>query len=132
MSRNIDLDRLGEILKNTLSLMKNAMQGLAQRNSTIYNILYTSDNMQNINGNYNELLSSEMNLNRNKIIKWVLIALGIYMAFMVFSYLFVNYILFYFVIFSICFIIFKYIVYYYNNNDIPLLQNYQYCETNNV
>ncbi|CRG93940.1 conserved Plasmodium protein, unknown function [Plasmodium gallinaceum] len=132
MSRNVDLDRLGDIFKNTLSLMKNAMQDLAKRNSTIYNLLYTSDNMQNKHDNYNELLSSEMHFDRNKIIKWVLIALIIYMAFMVFSYLFVNYILFYFVIFSICFIIIKYIVYYYNNNDIPLLQSYQYFESNGV
>ncbi|ETW40737.1 hypothetical protein PFMG_00702 [Plasmodium falciparum IGH-CR14] len=131
-NNNINMDRLSEIFKSTLSLMKNTVHGLAQRNETIYNLLYMSDSMQNKNDNYNEMLSNEMTFNKNMIIKWVIIAIILYLIFMLFSYVFVNYVLFYAVIFFVCVLIIKYFVYHFNNNEIEVLENYQSFEANTI
>ncbi|SBS86867.1 conserved Plasmodium protein, unknown function [Plasmodium malariae] len=63
----INLDKLGEMFKSTVGLMKNAVNSLAQRNSTIYNLLHMSDNMQS-KGDYHELLPNEMTFDKNQIL----------------------------------------------------------------
>ncbi|CAA9988960.1 conserved Plasmodium protein, unknown function [Plasmodium knowlesi strain H] len=129
----MNMDKLGEIFSSTVGLMQNAMQGLAQRNSTIYNLLYMSDNMQN-KGDYEELLPNEMKFNKQQIIKWVLGAILLYMLVTVLSYIFVNYILFYAVIFIVAAIAIKFYFYYQQNDDTPLLQqtNYHHFEAHSI
>ncbi|ANQ09320.1 Uncharacterized protein PCOAH_00033120 [Plasmodium coatneyi] len=129
----MNMDKLGEIFSSTVGLMQNAVQGLAQRNSTIYNLLYMSDNMQN-KGDYEELLPNEMKFNKQQIIKWVLGAILLYMLVTVLSYIFVNYILFYAVIFIVVAVAIKFYFYYQQNDETPLLQqtNYHHFEAHSI
>ncbi|GAW81672.1 conserved Plasmodium protein, unknown function [Plasmodium gonderi] len=131
--KGMDMDKLSELFSGTVGLMKNALQGLAQRNSTIYNILHISDNMQN-KGDYEELLPNEMKFNKEQIIKWVLGAIFLYMLVTILSYIFVNYILFYAVIFIIVAVAIKFYFYYQQNDDTPLLQqtNYHHFEAHSI
>ncbi|SBT77572.1 conserved Plasmodium protein, unknown function [Plasmodium ovale] len=122
----INLDKVGELFTNTVGLMKSAVHGLAQRNSTIYNMLYMSDNMQN-KGDYQEL-SNDVVFNKNQIIKLAVVVVLLYALFTAFSYIFMNYIMFYFIIIVLIALGVRYFIYQYNSttDEAPLLQNNYY------
>ncbi|KJP87271.1 hypothetical protein AK88_03068 [Plasmodium fragile] len=131
--KGMNMDKLGDLFSSTVGLMQNALQGLTHRGSTIYNLLYMSDNMQN-KGDYEELLPNEMKINKQQIIKWVLGAILLYMLVTILSYIFVNYILFYAVIFIVAAVAIKFYFYYQQSDDTPLLQqtNYHHFEAHSI
>ncbi|CXI67442.1 conserved Plasmodium protein, unknown function [Plasmodium berghei] len=120
----MNLDRIFDTFKSTVDIMKNTAHGLAQRSSTIYNLLYMSDIMQN-KGDYQGALPTNIILNKNMIIKCILAIFFIYIVFTVFSYIFVNYILFYGIIIVALVFGIKYFGDHYNfsNDAEPLLQD---------
>ncbi|WBY58775.1 hypothetical protein Py17XNL_001105755 [Plasmodium yoelii yoelii] len=63
----MNLDRIFDTFKSTVDIMKNTAHGLVQRSSTLYNLLYMSDIMQN-KGDYQGALPSNIILNKNMII----------------------------------------------------------------
>ncbi|SCM22772.1 conserved Plasmodium protein, unknown function [Plasmodium chabaudi chabaudi] len=120
----MNLDSILDTLKSTVDVMKNTVSGLTQRGSTIYNLLQMSDIMKN-KGDYQDSLPANIILNKNIIVKCILAIFSIYIIFTVFSYLFVNYILFYGIIIVGLIFAIKYFGEQYNlsNDGEPLLQD---------
>ncbi|CAD2095840.1 conserved Plasmodium protein, unknown function [Plasmodium vinckei brucechwatti] len=120
----MNLDNILDTLKSTVDVVKNTVSGLTQRNSTIYNLLQMSDIMKN-KGDYQDSLPANIILNKNIIVKCILAIFSIYIIFTVFSYLFVNYILFYGIIIVGLIFAIKYFSEHYNlsNDGEPLLQD---------
>ncbi|KEG02531.1 conserved Plasmodium protein, unknown function [Plasmodium vinckei vinckei] len=120
----MNLDSILDTLKSTVDVMKNTVSGLAQRSSTIYNLLQMSDIMKN-KGDYQDSLPENIILNKNIIVKCILAIFSIYIIFTVFSYLFVNYILFYGILIVGLIFAIKYFSEHYNlsNDGEPLLQD---------
>ncbi|CAD2095873.1 conserved Plasmodium protein, unknown function [Plasmodium vinckei] len=120
----MNLDSILDTLKSTVDVVKNTVSGLTQRNSTIYNLLQMSDIMKN-KGDYQDSLPANIILNKNIIVKCILAIFSIYIIFTVFSYLFVNYILFYGIIIVGLIFAIKYFSEHYNlsNDGEPLLQD---------
>ncbi|VWU48162.1 conserved protein, unknown function [Hepatocystis sp. ex Piliocolobus tephrosceles] len=132
----LNLEKIGELFKKTVGLMKNSIKGLTERNSSIQNLLNISENMQS-KSDYRSLLSGDMGFNKEKIMKWAVLVILIYIIVSVFSYIFINYILFYVIIFVIFAIVVKGFLHYYNNydedDDIQLMQsNYYNIDTQSV